>query len=134
MQYCGSAFRAPPHDDLEAWAVAERLIAAGHRFRSTRRRQAYPRTFRELAVFEQLEAFWAPEGKARLDSGDGHLRVWVEQHAVRDREDVLVWDRGWQPASIRFPCDGPLQRAVLVLRTRVLTVERHTRLRVQQLR
>ncbi len=134
MRCCGSAFRAPPRDDVEAWVVAERLIAAGHCFRSTRRRQAYPRTFAELATFEQREAFWAPEAKARFDSRDGTLRVWVGPHEVRDRDDVMVWNRGWQPASIRFPCDGPLQRAVIVLGTRVLTVERHTRLRVQQLR
>lgn len=134
MRYCGSAFRPPPRDDVEAWAVAARLIAAGHCFRSTRRRQAYPRTFSELVAFEQQELFWAPEGKARCDSDDGQLRVWVGAHEVRDGERVLVWNRGWQPASIRFPCDGPLQRAVLVLGSRVLTVERHTRLRVQRTR
>jgi hypothetical protein len=136
MKYSGTAFRAPAHDDVEGWGVAERLIAAGHLFRSTRRRQAFPRTFRELEDWQKQEAFWSPEGKAKVEVVDGRLHVWVGAHKLENREELQVWAEGWKTGVMRLVGDGglPLPRPVLMLGRRVMVVERHTRIRVLQIR
>lgn len=134
MKYCGAAFRAPVHDDVEGWDVAERLVAAGHLFHSTRRRQALPRTLRELASWQQQESSWSAEAKAAVEVIDGRLHVRVGAHALGDREALQVWAEGWKPAILRLLGDGalPLPAPVLLVGARVIQLERHTRLRVLQ--
>ncbi len=105
MVCIGTAFRPPRGDDDEGWEVAERLVAMGHHFASTRRRQALPRTFKELESWlAQQHDVWLAE-KSVVFTENGALRV--GRRELVDGERVMAWHAGaWREGELKCRGDG----------------------------
>jgi hypothetical protein len=122
MRWTGTAFRPPRKQDDEAWRVAERLIAAGVRFRSTRQRQRLPKTLRELKEWTKEQAgrdTWLPERKLSIVCrGDRKITARSGPRTLAHGECVLVYHGGrWKTARVKFRGDGgrPLVNPVVTL-------------------
>jgi hypothetical protein len=121
MLWTGTAFRPPRKDDDEAWRVVEALLNAGFRFRSTRLRQRYPRSAKELDRWLQAQREsdrWLPERKVLIEAGKPHPIVRCGRRKVGDREGVLLWLHGlWAEGRVILFGDGrrPLASPVVKL-------------------
>lgn len=120
MVWTGTAFRPPPRHDVEAWNLAERLIAEGFRFRSTRERATVPKTRASLERWQAARASapeWLEERTISLErDAGGKLEVRFGRRVLEDREEVLVWNRAWQRGTLRLRGDGgkPLMRPLVI--------------------
>jgi transposase-like protein len=143
MQWTGTAFRPPRRDDDEAWQVAERLLAAGVRFRATRQRQRMPRTLAEVGPWleQQRDDAWLGERTAAVSqAADGSWSCRCGRRALADRDHVRVWQDGaWQDGHLQLLGDGGkrLPQPVITLvgsPQRTLPLTATTRLRVPRRR
>ena len=111
MLWTGTAFRPPRRDDDEAWLVAGRILAAGHRFRATRLRERLPRTLAEVDAWlnSRVRArAWLGEKTLSVEKGaGGSVRVRSGRRLLTDGEPMLVLRKGvWDEGRLKLHGDG----------------------------
>lgn len=137
MIWIGAAFRPPRRDDDEGWQVAERLVAAGFRYHSTRRRTRVPRTLAELEAWttaRDAPDAWRPEEQPTIATGPRGVEVRARGRTLHHGEALLVRvGRSWREGRLKLLGDGgrPLATAVVVLEgSKVHTLGPRSRIRV----
>ena len=139
MLCAGNAFRPPRQGDEEGWAVAEKLLAMGFRYVSTRRRRRVPRTMKELEVWTRAAASpegWLSERRVRIHREKGRAVVHCGPLEIGDGQKVLVWSDGeWVEGRVRLLGDGrkmlPNPRVILSGTRRSVALEPDLRLRLR---
>jgi len=139
MLCAGTAFRPPRQGDDEGWAVAEKLLAMGFRYVSTRRRRRVPRTMKELEVWTRAAASpegWLSERRVRIHREKGRAVVHCGPQEIGDGQKVLVWSDGeWVEGRVRLLGDGrkmlPNPRVILSGTRRSVALEPDLRLRLR---
>jgi len=140
MLWAGTAFRPPRQEDDEAWQVAERILRAGYRFRTTSRRQRFPKTLNEVDQWlesQRTGPAWLAERKLSVEkTPGGKLKVRSGKRTLVDDEPILILHDGtWIEGRMKLHGDGrkPLASPFVTLsstrRNVPLTVR--TRARIQ---
>jgi hypothetical protein len=122
MLWTGTAFRPPRRGDDEGWLIAERLLRAGHRFRSTRRRERFPRKLSEVDAWlrnRAAERVWLVERPLSVKKMPGRdLQVLSGRRILVDGEPILILRRGaWDEGRLKLSGDGgrPLTSPMVTL-------------------